>query len=129
MKNDFARMRYPPIPAHARAITAQGVTAAEHVPGKMFAKRVMILPADGQQMVMLVLAALYHVNPQKAAAALDAREVLLAEEQRFADAFSDYEVGAIPSDAALRKPLWCPPIRGQDVSGGCDHSLSSGCPH
>jgi Ala-tRNA(Pro) deacylase len=81
---------------HARAITAQEVAATEHVPGKMFAKTVMVLPADEQRMVMLVLPAPYHVNPQKAAAALGAREVLLAEEERFADAFPDCEVGAMP---------------------------------
>jgi Ala-tRNA(Pro) deacylase len=81
---------------HARAITAQEVAAAEHVPGKMFAKTVMVLPADEQKMVMLVLPAPYHVNPQKAAAALDTREVRLAEEESFAEAFPDCEVGAMP---------------------------------
>ena len=80
---------------HARAITAQEVAATEHVPGKLFAKTVMVL-ADKETMVMLVLPAPYHVNPQKAAAALGARELLFAEEERFADTFPDCELGAMP---------------------------------
>ena len=81
---------------HARVITAQEVAAAEHVPGKMFAKTVIVLPADEVNMVMLVLPAPYHVNPRKASAALGASEVHLADEERFADAFPDCDVGAMP---------------------------------
>jgi Ala-tRNA(Pro) deacylase len=81
---------------HARAITAQEVAAAEHVPGRMFAKTVMILPDDEENMVMLVLPAPYHVNPLKASTALGVSEVQLADEERFADAFPDCEVGAMP---------------------------------
>lgn len=81
---------------HARAITAQEVAATEHVPGRMFAKTVMVM-ADGEEnMAMLVLPAPYHVNPEKAAAALAANEVRLAAEERFQDAFPDCEVGAMP---------------------------------
>jgi nucleotide-binding universal stress UspA family protein/prolyl-tRNA editing enzyme YbaK/EbsC (Cys-tRNA(Pro) deacylase) len=81
---------------HVRAITAQEVAATEHVPGKVVAKTVMVLPADEEKMVMLVLPAPYHVNPQKAAVALGVSEVRLAEEERFADSFPDCEVGAMP---------------------------------
>jgi Ala-tRNA(Pro) deacylase len=80
---------------HARAITAQEVAAVEHVPGRMFAKTVMILPDDEENMVMLVLPAPYHVNPLKASTALGVSEVQLADEARFADAFPDCEVGAM----------------------------------
>jgi|SRR5215203_4596615 len=80
---------------HARAITAQEVAATEHVPGKMFAKTVMVT-ADTEQAIMLVVPAPCHVNPEKAAAALGTREVLLAEEERFAAIFFDCEVGAMP---------------------------------
>jgi Ala-tRNA(Pro) deacylase len=79
---------------HARAITAQEVAAAEHVPGRMFAKTVMVLADD--EMVMLVLPAPYHVNPEKATQVLGAREVRLAGEDEFEEAFSDCEVGAMP---------------------------------
>ena len=81
---------------HARAITAQEVAATEHVPGRMFAKTVIVLPDDEANMVMLVLPAPYHVNPLKASAALGASEVHLAGEERFADAFPDCDVGAMP---------------------------------
>jgi Ala-tRNA(Pro) deacylase len=62
----------------------------------MFAKMVMVLSTDEKKSVMLMLPVPYHVNTQKAAAALGAREVLLAEEKRFADTFLDCEVGAMP---------------------------------
>jgi Ala-tRNA(Pro) deacylase len=80
---------------HARAITAQEVAATEHVPGRMFAKTV-IVTTDGGELRMLALPAPYHVNPQKAAAALGASEAHLAEEERFARTFPDCEVGAMP---------------------------------
>ena len=79
---------------HPRAVTAQEVAATEHVPGKMFAKTVMVMADD--MMVMLVLPAPYQVDPGKAAAELGAEEVHLAGEERFEDTFPDCEVGAMP---------------------------------
>jgi Ala-tRNA(Pro) deacylase len=79
---------------HPRAVSAQEVAASEHVPGRMLAKTVMVL-ADGE-MVMLALPAPYQVDLEKAAAALGVDEVRLAEEEEFADTFSDCEVGAMP---------------------------------
>lgn len=79
---------------HPRAVSAQEVAAAEHVPGKMFAKTVMVL-AD-EEMVMLVLPAPYQVDPEKAAGELGAKKVHLAGEERFGDTFPDCEVGAMP---------------------------------
>src|SRR5215203_7298896 len=81
---------------HARAITAQEVAATEHVPGRMFAKTVIVTPDDEQSMVMLVLPAPYHVNPLKASVALGVRGVHLEEEERVADACPDCEVGPMP---------------------------------
>jgi Ala-tRNA(Pro) deacylase len=81
---------------HARAITAQEVASTEHVPGNMFAKTVMVTADGGEKAIMLVLPAPYHVNLKKAAEALGAGEVRLAEEERFAEAFLDCEVGAMP---------------------------------
>ena len=79
---------------HRMAVTAQEVAATEHVPGRMFAKTVMAL--SDEEMVMLVLPAPYHVNPEKAAEALDAGDFRLTSEEQFRDAFSDCEVGAMP---------------------------------
>ncbi len=80
---------------HPRAITAQEVAATEHVPGRMFTKTVMVT-TDGGKMCMLALPAPYHVNPEKAAAALGASEARLADEGRFEKTFPDCEVGAMP---------------------------------
>ncbi len=79
---------------HPRAITAQEVAAAEHVPGKMLAKVVMV-SADGE-MVMLSLPAPYQVDLQKVGKMLGAEEARLAEEEEFEGAFPDCEVGAMP---------------------------------
>jgi Ala-tRNA(Pro) deacylase len=84
---------------HARAITAQEVAATEHVPGKMFAKTVMVL--GDEEMAMLVLPAPHHVNPERAAEALGASEVRLAGEEDFESAFPDCELGAMPPFANL----------------------------
>jgi len=79
---------------HPLAYTAQEVAAAEHVPGKMLAKVVMVF-ADGK-LAMLTLPAPHRVDLTKAAAVLGAREVRLAHEEEFAAAFPDCEVGAMP---------------------------------
>ena len=49
---------------HPRAVTAQEVAATEHVPGRMFAKTVVV-STDGGEMWMLALPAPYHVNTEK----------------------------------------------------------------
>jgi Ala-tRNA(Pro) deacylase len=79
---------------HPRVVTAQEVAASEHVPGKMLAKTVMVI-ADGK-LTMLALPASYQVDLEKAAAALGAGEVRLAQEEEFEGTFADCEVGAMP---------------------------------
>ncbi len=79
---------------HARAFTAQEVAASEHIPGKMLAKVVMVL-ADGE-LRMLALPATGRVDLRRAAEALGAREVRLADERDFASTFPDCELGAMP---------------------------------
>jgi Ala-tRNA(Pro) deacylase len=79
---------------HAVAYTAQEVAAAEHVPGRMLAKVVMLLADD--KLCMFVLPAPARVDLDKAAAALSAKEVRLAQEDQFADRFPGCEVGAMP---------------------------------
>ena len=79
---------------HPRAVSAQEVAASEHVPGRMLAKTVMVLSDEG--IAMLALPAPYQVDLEKAAAALGVKEARLAEEEEFADTFSDCEVGAMP---------------------------------
>ena len=90
---------------HPLAYTAQQLAAAEHVPGKMIAKVVMVY-ADGQP-AMLVMPAPAHVNLMRAAVALKVREVRLAREEEFAREFPDCEVGAMPPFGNLYGvPVW-----------------------
>ncbi len=79
---------------HAVAYTAQEVAAAEHVPGRMLAKVVIVL-ADGK-LSMFVLPAPARVDLDKAAAVVGAGEARLAHEEEFADRFPGCEVGAMP---------------------------------
>lgn len=79
---------------HPLAYTAQEVAAAEHVPGKLVAKVVMVA-ADGRP-VMLALPATRRVDLARAAETLGARDVRLAAETEFAATFPDCEVGAMP---------------------------------
>lgn len=79
---------------HPLAYTAQELAAAEHVPGRMVAKSVIVFADD--RMVMLVLPAVYQVDLERAASVTHAASVRLADEREFAAAFPDCETGAIP---------------------------------
>jgi Ala-tRNA(Pro) deacylase len=79
---------------HPLAYTAQEVAQSEGIPGQMMAKVVMLL-ADGK-LAMLALPAPRQVDLTKAAGALGAIEVGLANERDFERAFPDCEVGAMP---------------------------------
>ena len=79
---------------HAQVFTAQEIAGSEHVPGKMFAK-VVIVVADGE-LVMLALPAPYVVDFGRLKAVLNAKDVRLAEEREFAGSFPDCDIGAMP---------------------------------
>jgi Ala-tRNA(Pro) deacylase len=78
---------------HPEAFTSQEVAAAEHVPGRMVAK-VVIVRAD-EDLIMLVLPAHHHVDLERASDVVG-KEVRLATEKEFAPAFPDSEPGAMP---------------------------------
>ena len=78
---------------HPTAYTAQKIAAAEHVPGRMFAKVVMAT-TDGDLM-MLVLPAPLVVDVARVSEVIG-EQVRLASESEFAAAFSDCEPGAMP---------------------------------
>jgi Ala-tRNA(Pro) deacylase len=80
---------------HEGAFTAQEVAAAEHVPGYMFAKAV-IVEADGD-LAMAIVPAPSRIDLDKVARALGASEAHLASENRFGSQFPDCEVGAMPA--------------------------------
>jgi Ala-tRNA(Pro) deacylase len=79
---------------HRKVFTAQEVAAAEHMPGRMLAKPVIVL-TDGR-LAMVVVAAPDQVDLGRAQAALGAVEVRLAREKEFAETFPDCEPGAMP---------------------------------
>ncbi len=79
---------------HPPAFTAQEVAALEHVPGRMFAKPVLVM-ADGR-LAMTVLPASKRLDLDKARRALGCEHLRLAREEEFAPAFEDCERGAEP---------------------------------
>lgn len=76
------------------AFTAQEVAAAEHIPGNLLAKVVMVLA--GEKLAMMVLPAPRRVDLERAAGVVGAGEARLAHEDEFEGAFPDCELGAEP---------------------------------
>ncbi len=79
---------------HSRAYTAQKTAAYSHISGNEIAKTVMV-KVDGR-LSMVVLPASYQVDLKELERATGAKDVRLASESEFKDAFIDCEVGAQP---------------------------------
>lgn len=79
---------------HDRAITAQEVAAAAHVPGRELAKTVMA-KIDGE-LCMAVLRATDRLSLERLKAAASADTAELATEEEFKDRFPGCETGAMP---------------------------------
>lgn len=79
---------------HAPAYTAQEEAAAAHVPGREWAKTVVVL-VDGEP-AMAVLPATRRLNLEKLRAAVGSDRVELAEEADFQRLYPDCEPGAMP---------------------------------
>jgi Ala-tRNA(Pro) deacylase len=90
---DGAGIRYITI-THSKAFTAPEVAASAHVPGAELAKTV-ILRVDGH-LAMAVVSANHHVDLEALRAATQARNVGIAGEAEFRDAFPGCEVGGMP---------------------------------
>ena len=86
-------MPYTAIP-HTRAFTAQEVARAAHIEEKELAKIVMVW-LDGE-LAMAVLHADERLDLKRLREATGARELRLATEDEFVDAFPDCEPGAMP---------------------------------
>ena len=80
--------------SHGRTVTAQETAHSAHIGSHHFAKTVM-LKVDGA-LAMLVMPAAYRVDLTRLSRALGGREVELAQESEFRDAFPDCELGAMP---------------------------------
>ncbi|MBB3183694.1 Ala-tRNA(Pro) deacylase [Halomonas fontilapidosi] len=79
---------------HSPAYTAQEVAEVAHVPGRHFAKSVMV-NVDGR-LALAVLPATDRVDLHRLAQSLGAQSVELAEESEFSEHFPDCEPGAMP---------------------------------
>jgi Ala-tRNA(Pro) deacylase len=80
---------------HSPAYTAQGIAQAQHLSGRQIAKVVMVL-VDDIKMIMAVVPANYRVDLDKLCHLLSARNIRLATEDEFKDAFAECEIGAMP---------------------------------
>ncbi len=89
---DKNKVRYATL-THSPAYTAQAAAATLHVPGKKLAKTVVV--KAGEETVLAVLPASYHVNLKKLGEILGT-PVRLAAENEFASLFPDCELGAMP---------------------------------
>jgi len=79
---------------HSLAYTAQEIAAVSHIPGKVFAKTVMINVKG--KLSMAVLPASYKIDFDQLKKAIGCDSVRLAHEKEFLNLFPDCEVGAMP---------------------------------
>lgn len=79
---------------HSKAYTAREIAEASHIPGKHFAKTVMV-KIDGR-LALAVVPATDHVDLKKMAQSVGAKSVELAKEDEFRNSFPGCEVGAMP---------------------------------
>ena len=80
--------------SHPEAFTAQQVAAASHVPGRAFAKTVMV-NGDGK-IWMAVVPATERVDLRRMQECLGVKKIRLASEAEFAGLFDDCDIGAMP---------------------------------
>jgi Ala-tRNA(Pro) deacylase len=91
--------------SHRLAYTAQEVAAAEHVPGREMAKVIMV--RDGDEYLMAVLPAPFHVGLERLGKAAGRKGLRLATEEEFARLFPGCEPGAMPPFGNLYGiPVW-----------------------
>lgn len=84
---------------HDRAFTATEVAGAQHVPGRQMVKCV-IVKAD-EQFVMCLLPAIHYLDLDKFKAAIQARQVRLANEEEMIKLFPGCETGSEPPFGTL----------------------------
>jgi len=90
----------------ALAYTSQEIAQVEHVPGKQFAKTV-VLRADGS-LIMAVLPGDHVINMDVLKKTVGSRKLSLAAEHEFSDNFAACELGAMPPLGKLfGLPVYC----------------------
>jgi len=90
---DSQRVPYTTI-RHTTAYTAQGTAASVHIPGKEFAKSVVV-SLDGR-LTLAVLPAPARLDLDRLRASTGAERAELASEERLRELFPDCELGAMP---------------------------------
>jgi Ala-tRNA(Pro) deacylase len=91
---DQNHIRYSPV-VHEPARSSQYTASLLHVPGKRVAKTVVL--RAGEQVLLAVIPASYHVNPNRLAAVMGAKApVKLVEEAECYTLFPDCQPGAVP---------------------------------
>ena len=80
---------------HREAFTAQGVASAVHVSGWQLAK-VLVVRADHEEPIMVVLPASCRLDLTALARVLDHPAVSLVPEEKIKELFPDCETGAMP---------------------------------
>jgi Ala-tRNA(Pro) deacylase len=112
--------------SHPQAYTAQEIASLAHVTGRMLAKVVMVRAGD--DLLMLVLPADHRVDLDRVTR-VAGREVRLATEAKFRDAFPGCEVGAMPPFGNLFGiPIWVDRALEQDdeiVFNAGTHTLTA----
>ena len=89
---------------HGRAVAAQRLAAAEHVPGTRVAK-VVVVSIDGR-LALAVVSAVDRVNLQTLRNVLRASDVHLVPESRFTEKFWPCEAGAEPPLSLFGVPIY-----------------------
>ena len=82
------------IKSHSIAYTTPEIAALAHVPGKEWAKTVILKIDD--KMAMAVLPASYRIDFNDLKKAAGVKNIELATEEEFENQFADCEVGAMP---------------------------------
>jgi len=90
---DGKKVKYV-IKSHSVAYTTPEIAALAHVPGKEWAKTV-IIKVDGE-MAMAVLPASYRIDFNDLKNAIGQKNIELATEEEFENKFVDCELGAMP---------------------------------
>lgn len=85
--------------SHPEAYTTSEIAEAGHIAGKEIAKVVILRAEDG--LAMAVVPGDKMVDLEKAAAALGADDIRLAEESEFGRSFPDCDIGAEPPFGSL----------------------------
>ena len=106
---------------HSEVFTAQQAAQASRVPGRAYAKAVLV-NVDGA-LRMAVLAATERVDLRRLQECLGAKKVRLASEAEFAPAFPDCDLGAMPIFGSI---YGIPVLVADELTGNAEVAFTAG---